>query len=68
MKTILGVAVPILFAVFFAHTRLAAEDNQPTDMRLYPGEAITWKVGPAACLLAQRWLCSKAIQRKKVHS
>ena len=48
MKTILGSVVVILFAVFFDHPRLAAEDTQSADMRLYPGETIEWKAGPAA--------------------
>ena len=48
MKAILGSLVVILFAVFFDHARLAAEDTQPADMRLYPGETIEWKAGPAA--------------------
>ena len=48
MKTILGSVVVILFAVFFDHARLAAEDTQSADMRLYPGENIEWKPGPAA--------------------
>ena len=38
MKTILGSVVAILFAVFFDHARLAAEDTQSADMRLYPAD------------------------------
>src|SRR6476660_3491082 len=48
MKTILGSVVVFLVAVFFDHARLAAEDTQSSDMRLYPGETIEWKAGPAA--------------------
>jgi quercetin dioxygenase-like cupin family protein len=48
MKTILGSVVVILFAVFFDHARLVAEDTQSTDVRLYPAESIEWKPGPAA--------------------
>ncbi len=48
MKTILGSVVVILFAVFFDHARLAAEDTQSADMRLYTGETVEWKAGPAA--------------------
>ena len=48
MKTIPGLVVVIVFAVFFDHPRLAAEDTRSADMRLYPGESIEWKAGPAA--------------------
>ena len=48
MKTILGSVAVILFAVLFGHGRLAAEDTQSANMRLYPGETIEWKAGPAA--------------------
>jgi quercetin dioxygenase-like cupin family protein len=48
MKTILGSVVVILFAVFFDHAQLAAEDTQSADMRLYPAGTIEWKAGPAA--------------------
>ena len=48
MKTILGSAVIITFAIFFNHARLAAEDTQSPDMRLYLAETIEWKPGPAA--------------------
>jgi quercetin dioxygenase-like cupin family protein len=48
MKTILGSAVIITFAIFFDHARVAAEDTQSAEMHLYPAETIEWKVGPAA--------------------
>lgn len=48
MKTILGSVAVILFAVFFDHTRLAAEETQSSEMRFYPPRSIEWKPGPAA--------------------
>jgi quercetin dioxygenase-like cupin family protein len=48
MKTALGSLVLILFALLFDHARLVAEDTQSADMRLYRGETIEWKAGPAA--------------------
>ncbi len=45
MKTILGSVVVFLVAVFFDHARLAAEDTQSVDMRLYPGETIEMESG-----------------------
>jgi len=48
MKTILGSVAVILFAVFFDHTRLAAEETQSSEMRFYPSRSIEWKPGPAA--------------------
>src|SRR6187200_2199860 len=46
MKTALGYL--IVFAVLFDHAGLAAEDTQSGDMRLYRGDTIEWKAGPAA--------------------
>ncbi len=48
MKTILASVVVSLVAIFFDHARLAAEETQSADMRLYPAETIEWKAGPAA--------------------
>jgi quercetin dioxygenase-like cupin family protein len=48
MKTALRSLVLILFALLFDHARLVAEDTQSADMRLYRGETIEWKAGPAA--------------------
>ena len=48
MKTILGSVAVILFAVFFDHTWLAAEETQSSEMRFYPSRSIEWKPGPAA--------------------
>ena len=48
MKAIFGSVAVILLAVFLDHARLAAEDTQSADMRLYPAETIEWKAGPAA--------------------
>jgi hypothetical protein len=48
MKTTLASVVVFLVAICFDHARLAAEDTQSADMRLYPTETIEWKPGPAA--------------------
>src|SRR3954469_18682308 len=48
MKTILVSVVVSLVVIFFDHARLAAEDTQSADMRLYRSETIEWKAGPAA--------------------
>ena len=48
MKTIIGSVAVILFAVFFDHARLAAEETQSSEMRFYPPRSIEWKPGPAA--------------------
>jgi hypothetical protein len=48
MKPILASVVVSLVGVFFDHPRLAAEDAQSVDMRLYLGETIEWKAGPAS--------------------
>jgi hypothetical protein len=48
MKTILVSVIVSLAAVFFDDPRLAGEDTQPADMRLYAAETIEWKAGPAA--------------------
>ena len=48
MKTILASVAVSLVVIFFDHARLAAEDAQSADMRLYPAETIEWKAGPAA--------------------
>jgi quercetin dioxygenase-like cupin family protein len=48
MKMILASVVVSLVAIFFDHSRLAAEDAQSADMRFYAGETIEWKAGPAS--------------------
>src|SRR5207249_11880457 len=48
MKTITGFALATLLAVISPQARLAAEETQSADMRLYPPTTIEWKDGPAA--------------------
>jgi hypothetical protein len=48
MKAIFGSVAVILFAAFFDHARLAAEETQSAEMRFYPPASLEWKPGPAA--------------------
>ena len=69
MKAILGSVVVIsLIAVFFDDAQLSASKMPAEDMHLYPPKQSNGKRDRPLCPPAQRWLCSKAIQRKKARS